>query len=112
MRIFGFGGPEHCTTCGDAFIEVSYTDGFHRDGTPNIRRWKKCPRNPDRTYDYLERHQVGRCMRPPHFACINERRAYFVEHRPWERACSHYSVSDDGKTCRLRDGTIVTGQAA
>ena len=101
-------GPEHCMTCGDAFIEATYSDGYRRDGTKIVRRWQRCPRNGDRQPDVFEQYQQGRCTPPHPFVCVNEARAW-SEHRPWWGACVHYSVAEDGHACWAKDGTQITG---
>jgi ribosomal protein S27AE len=94
--------------CGDEFIETEYRDGYRRDGSLIVRRWKHCPRNGEYRPDYWDRWQVGRCIPVPFFACANEKRAY-AEHRPYHGACAHNSVSEDGDACWAKDGTPITG---
>jgi hypothetical protein len=103
-------GPEHCSMCGDAFIEAEYSDEFRRDGTPIVRRWRKCPRSDDYRPSTWERYQLGRCTPPHPFICANQRRAW-DEHRPWWNSCGHDSVSEDGSACWAKDGRQLTGTA-
>lgn len=107
-RIFG---PEHCSVCGDEFIEATYRDGFRRDGTENIRRWKKCPRSIEGRPDFFDQYQQGRCIPPSMVHCANERRAW-SEHRPWRGVCAHYGTAEDGSACWAKDGTQITGVVA
>lgn len=112
MRLWPFRrGPEHCERCGDAFVEDTYHDGYsRRDGSERRRRWRRCPRSDGwEGIGSLRRvGQRGRCMPPPHFACANEKRAYYREHRPWRGACTHVRVSENGGMCWGEYGGLIT----
>jgi hypothetical protein len=104
-------GPEHCSMCGDAFVETTYSDGYRRDGSQIIGRWRHCPRSNDKRPSPFERYRHGRCTPLYPMSCANEQRAW-NEHRPWWGACGHNSVSEDGSQCWTRDGQVITGIAA
>lgn len=115
IRLWPFSrGPEHCTVCGDAFVEATYTDGYRRDGNQIVRHWRKCPRNGDRqpsVFDDWNRRQRGACLPLYPMSCANEVQAW-REHRPWWGACGHHSVSEDGSACWDKAGRQITGAAA
>ena len=102
-------GPEHCHFCGDAFIETEYSDGFRRNGSPIVRRWRHCPRH---TPDFLEymSAQYGSCTPLSPWACANEQLAW-KEHRPWHGSCGHRTVNDSGSKCWDADHKQLTGKA-
>lgn len=104
--------PKHCMTCGDEFVRAMYRDGYRTsDGTPIIRSWWKCPRSDDQKPDYLDRWQEGRCSGLHPFACAVEVAAYRA-HLPSWRACQHYSVSEQGDSCKTKEGRFITQHGA
>lgn len=109
MDLLGMLGlrPRYCTTCGDAMVSATYTDGFSsKTGQPIVRSWWKCPRSDD------DMAPLGaNCHRPSPFACAIERNAYYVDHRPSRGACPHVRVSEKGDRCWGKDGALITGVA-
>jgi len=100
-------GPTHCTSCGDAFVESEYRDGFDgRTGRPIIRRWWHCPRSLD---DRPDRWTDGTCRLAP-WSCAVQLLEY-RSHRP--PRCPHDRsqglLNDVARACWLGDRQITEG---